>query len=91
LCSTAGTAFTLLHSEQVHHFKELIQKTGRDKIQKQTIKDEELQPLVEKYQSTLEKLEETVKNERQDHGHRNKGQEEVEKYLKQQLMENIEK
>ncbi|XP_031573601.1 ATP-dependent RNA helicase DDX51-like [Actinia tenebrosa] len=87
-----GTAFTLLHNDQVHHFKELIQKTGRDKIPKQTFKDEEIQPLVEKYQNALKKLEETVKNEKQEQGgHKTRGQDEAEKYLQEQLLANIGK
>jgi len=86
-----GTAYTLLHSEHVHHFKELIQKTGREKIPKHAVKDKELQPLMDKYQATLEKLEEAVKREKQtsQQGSRLKGQEEIEKCLKQQLMKNI--
>ncbi|KAK3717693.1 hypothetical protein QZH41_017396 [Actinostola sp. cb2023] len=86
-----GTAYTLLHSEHVHHFKELIQKTGREKIPKHAVKDKELQPLMDKYRATLEKLEEAVKREKQtsQQGSRLKGQEEIEKCLKQQLMKNI--
>lgn len=74
----SGTAYTLLYSEQVHHFKELIQKTGREKIPKYAIKDAELQPLVERYERALEQLEERVKSDKQTDNRRVKlkGQEE---------------
>lgn len=80
-----GTAITLLHSDEVHHFKELIQKTGREKIAKYNIKDEKLQSMVEKYQDTLERLQDAVKLESQKKSQQ-KGRHEIIKLLQEQLM-----
>ena len=83
-----GTAITLLHSDEVHHFKELIQKTGREKIAKYNIKDEKLQSMVEKYQDTLERLQDAVKLESQRKSQQ-KGRHEIIKLLQEQLMRNV--
>lgn len=83
-----GTAITLLHSDEVHHFKELIQKTGREKIAKYNIKDEKLQSMVEKYQDTLERLRDAVKLESQKKSQQ-KGRHEIIKLLEEQLMSNV--
>ena len=83
-----GTAITLLHSDEVHHFKELIQKTGREKIAKFNIKEDKLQSMVEKYQDTLEKLQDTVKLESQKKS-QHKGKHEVMKLLQEQFMSNV--
>ncbi|XP_048588349.1 ATP-dependent RNA helicase DDX51-like [Nematostella vectensis] len=64
-----GTAVTLLHSDEVFHFKILIQKTGRHKIPKYRVKESELETLIEKYKETLTKLEQTILEER-NYGHR---------------------
>ena len=83
-----GTAITLLHSDEVHHFKELIQKTGREKIAKYNIKDENLQTMVEKYQNTLERLQDAVKLESQKKNQQ-KGRHEIIKLLQEQLISNV--
>lgn len=83
-----GTSITLLHSDEVHHFKELIQKTGRKKIAKYNIKDEKLQSLVETYQDTLERLQDAVKVEGQKKSPQ-KGRHEIIKLLQEQLMSNV--
>ena len=83
-----GTAITLLHSDEVHHFKELIQKTGREKIAKYNIKDDKLQSLVEKYQDTLERLQDAVKLESQKKSQQ-KGRHEIINLLQEQFMSNV--
>lgn len=83
-----GTAITLLHSDEVHHFKELIQKTSHEKIAKYNIKDEKLQSMVEKYQDTLERLQDAVKLESQKKSQQ-KGRHEIIKLLQEQLMRNV--
>lgn len=83
-----GTAITLLHGDEVHHFKELIQKTGREKIAKYNIKEDKLQSMVEKYQDTLERLQDAVKLESQKKSQQ-KGKHEVIKLLQTQLISNV--
>ncbi|KAJ7333122.1 ATP-dependent RNA helicase ddx51 [Desmophyllum pertusum] len=83
-----GTAITLLHSDEVHHFKELIQKTGREKIAKYNIKEEKLQLMEEKYQDTLGQLQDAVKLESQKKSQQ-KGRHEVIKLLQEQFMNNV--
>lgn len=85
---SSGTAITLLHSDEVHHFKKLIQKTGREKIAKYNIKDEKLQSMVETYQVTLERLQDAVKLEGQKKSPQ-KGRHEIIKLLQEQLMSNV--
>lgn len=85
-----GTAITLLHSEEVHHFKEVIQKTGREKIAKYNIKEDKLQPMVEQYQDTLERLQEAVQTENQKKTQQ-KGKRDVVKLLAEQFMTNVKK
>ena len=85
-----GTAFTLLHSEEVHHFKEVIQKTGREKIAKYNIKEDKLQSMVEKYQDTLGRLQEAVQMENQKKTQQ-KGKQDVVKLLQEQFMSNVKK
>lgn len=85
---SSGTAITLLHSDEVYHFKELIQKTGREKIAKYNIKDEKLQSMVETYQVTLERLQDAVKLEGQKKSPQ-KGRHEIIKLLQEQLMSNV--
>lgn len=72
----------------MHHFKELIQKTGREKIAKYNIKDEKLQAMVETYQDTLERLQDAVKLEGQKKSPQ-KGRHEIIKLLQEQLMSNV--
>ncbi|KAL9965510.1 hypothetical protein ACROYT_G029316 [Oculina patagonica] len=83
-----GTAITLLHSDEVHHFKELIQKTGREKIPKYNIKEDKLQSMVESYQDTLERLQDAVKLESQKKSQQ-RGKYDVIKLLQEQLMSNL--
>jgi len=85
---SSGTSITLLHSDEVHHFKELIQKTGRERITKYNIKDEKLQSMVETYQDTLERLQDAVKLEGQKKSPQ-KGRHEIIKLLQEQLMSNV--
>ena len=87
LLLSLGTAITLLHSDEVYHFKELIQKTGREKIPKYNIKDDKLHTMVDKYQKTLAELQDVVKVE----SHRKmpqKGKQHVVKFLQEQFMNN---
>ena len=83
-----GTAITLLHSEEVHHFKELIQKSGREKIPKYIIKEGNLQSMVDKYQETLAQLQDAVKLEGQKKSQQ-KGKAQVVKLLQEQLLNNL--
>lgn len=83
-----GTTITLLHGDEVYHFKELIQKTGRKKIPKYNIKDDKLHTMVDKYQKTLGELQDAVKLE----SHRKtpqKGKQHVVKLLQEQCMNNL--
>ena len=86
--NSTGTAITLLHSEEVHHFKELIRKTGREKLAKYRVKDDDLHPLIPEYQESLEKLQEVLKL---DHQRRSqyKGHDKTLKFLQQQLKGNL--
>ena len=84
-----GTAITLLHSEEVHHFRELIKKTGREKIPKYNIKEDKLQSMVDKYQETLARLQDTVKLESQKKS-QPRGKQQITKLLQEQLMNNLE-
>lgn len=84
-----GTAITLLHSEEVHHFRELIKKTGREKIPKYNIKEDKLQSMVDKYQETLERLQDAVKLESQKKS-QPRGKQQITKLLQEQLMNNLE-
>ena len=86
--SLLGTAITLLHSDEVFHFKELIQKTGREKIPKYNIKEDKLQSMVDKYQETLTQLQDAVKLEGQKKTSQ-KGKQQVMKLLQEQLMSNL--
>ena len=86
----SGTAITLLHSEEVHHFKEVIQKTGREKIAKYNIKEDKLQSMAEKYQGTLERLQEAVQMENQKK-RQQKGKQDIVKLLQEQFLTNVEK
>lgn len=86
----SGTAITLLHSEEVHHFKEVIQKTGREKIAKYNIKEDKLQPMAEKYQDILERLQEAVQMENQKKRPQ-KGKQDIVKLLQEQFLTNVEK
>ena len=72
----------------MHHFKELIRKTGREKIAKYNIKDEKLQSMVETYQVTLERLQDAVKLEGQKKSPQ-KGRHDIIKLLQEQLMSNV--
>ena len=83
-----GTAITLLHSDEVFHFKELIQKTGREKIPKYNIKEDKLQSMVDKYQETLTQLQDAVKLEGQKKTPQ-KGKQQVIKLLQEQFMSNL--
>lgn len=84
-----GTAITLLHSEEVHHFRELIKKTGREKIPKYNIKEDKLQSMVDKYQETLERLQDAVKLESQKKS-QPRGKQQITKLLQEQLMNNLD-
>ena len=84
-----GTAITLLHSEEVHHFRELIKKTGREKIPKYNIKEDKLQSMVDKYQEALARLQDTVKLESQKKS-QPRGKQQITKLLQEQLMNNLE-
>ena len=84
-----GTAITLLHSEEVHHFRELIKKTGREKIPKYNIKEDKLQSMVDKYQETLARLQDAVKLESQKKS-QPRGKQQITKLLQEQLMNNLE-
>ena len=83
-----GTAITLLHSEEVHHFRELIKKTGREKIPKYNIKEDKLQSMVDKYQETLARLQDAVKLENQKKS-QPRGKQQITKLLQEQLMNNL--
>ena len=83
-----GTAITLLHKEEAHHFKELIRKTGREKIAKFRVKDDELHPLIPGYQDSLTRLQDVLAQEHQKQKQpREKAQ--VLKYLQQQIKDNL--
>ena len=84
-----GTAITLLHSEEVHHFRELIKKTGREKIPKYNIKEDKLQSMVDKYQETLARLQDAVKLESQKKS-QPRGKQQITKLLQEQLTNNLE-
>lgn len=83
-----GTAFTLLHGEEAHHFKELIRKTGREKIAKFRVKDDDLHPLIPEYQESLGKLQEVLAQEHQKQS-QSRGNEKVLRFLQQQIKDNL--
>lgn len=83
-----GTAITLLHREEVYHFKEMIQKTGRKKIPNFNIKQDKLKSMVGKYQEALTQLQDAVKIENQKEPTQ-KGKRQVVKLLQEQLMKNM--
>ena len=51
-----GTAITFLHDNEVFHFKKMLKSLSKGKISKHSIKDSDLECLVEAYETALAKL-----------------------------------
>ena len=51
-----GTAITLLHDNEVFHFKKMMKSLMKGKITKHSIKDSDLESLMERYETALEQL-----------------------------------
>ena len=59
----------ILSANEVYHFKKIIRKTNKSSISKLKISNEDLEPLVEKYEKALQSLEELIKAEKA-HGYK---------------------
>ncbi|XP_028407237.1 ATP-dependent RNA helicase DDX51-like [Dendronephthya gigantea] len=51
-----GTAITLLHDNEVFHFKKMLKSLKKGKIGKHSVKDHDLECLMDKYEAALEQL-----------------------------------
>lgn len=52
----AGSAITLLHDNEVFHFKKMMKSLKKGKISKRSVKDGDLEVLMKRYESALEQL-----------------------------------
>ena len=55
-----GTAITLLHDNEVFHFKKMLKSLKKGKIGKHSIKDSDLECLMKRYETALEQLQTEV-------------------------------
>ncbi|XP_048235318.1 DEAD-box ATP-dependent RNA helicase 1 isoform X2 [Ricinus communis] len=58
-----GRCFTLLHKEEVRHFRKLLQKADNDSFPVYSLPSSYIEPLYPTYESALEKLKEKVQSE----------------------------
>ncbi|XP_022320877.2 ATP-dependent RNA helicase DDX51-like [Crassostrea virginica] len=59
-----GIALTLLQKKEFHHFKTMTKDAGKTNIEKMRVQSQDMEGLLEKYQSALQQLPQVLKNEK---------------------------